>query len=97
MINAVPQLAETFLGAVPLAVLPDAVTLDGGGIGVNLTTTLHPNRGITIGPSGGYLDHALGGSMNIPGPLSGSGTLTIGDPRPQRWRTPPSRSAIPTT
>ena len=74
------QLDETFLGAVPLGVMTDAVTLDGGGIGVNKNTTLHPNRGITIGPNGGYFDHGISASLNIPGPLSGSGTLTIGNP-----------------
>lgn len=74
------QLDERVFGAVPLAVLPDAITLDGGGIGVNLTTTLHPNRGITIGPNGGYLDHGATGRLSIPGPLSGTGTLTIGNP-----------------
>jgi autotransporter-associated beta strand protein len=75
-----PQVDERVFGAVPLSVLPDAITLDGGGIGVQINTTLHPNRGITVGPDGGYFDHGLGGSLGIPGPLSGAGTLTIGDP-----------------
>jgi autotransporter-associated beta strand protein len=79
-IDGQPQLDERFLGAVPLSILPDAVTLDGGGIGVNFHTTLHPNRGITIGPGGGYFDHGAGVSLIIPGPLSGAGTLLIGNP-----------------
>jgi autotransporter-associated beta strand protein len=74
------QLDERFLGAVPVSVLPDAVTLDGGGIGVNFNTTLHPYLGITIGPDGGYFDHGASASLNIPGPLSGSGILSIGNP-----------------
>ena len=78
-INGVNQLDERVFGAVPLAVLPDAITLDGGGIGVNLATTLNPNRGVTIGPNGGYFDHGTTAALSIPGPLSGSGTLTIGD------------------
>ena len=79
IVNGLQQLSETVFGAVPLAVLPDAITLDGGGIGVNMTTTLHPNRGITIGFEGGYFDHGNGANLTIPGPLSGSGSLSIGD------------------
>jgi autotransporter-associated beta strand protein len=71
---------ETIFGAVPLAVLPDAITLDGGGIGSNTTITLHANRGVTVSPNGGYFDHGAGAGLTIPGPLSGSGTLTIGSP-----------------
>lgn len=78
-INGVSLLDERIFGAVPLAVLPDAITLDGGGIGVNMATTLNPNRGVTIGPNGGYFDHGASASLTIPGPLRGSGTLTIGD------------------
>jgi fibronectin-binding autotransporter adhesin len=80
IINSQFQLDERVFGAVPLSVLPDAITLDGGGTGVNMNTTLHPNRGITIGPNGGYFDHGAGAGLNIPGPLSGSGTLAIGNP-----------------
>ncbi len=71
---------ETAFGAVPLAVLPDAITLDGGGIGTNTTVTLHANRGITVTANGGYLDHGAGAGLSIPGPISGSGTLSIGSP-----------------
>jgi hypothetical protein len=41
---------------------------------------LHANRGVTIGPNGGYLDNAAGGDISIPGSLSGAGTLTVGSP-----------------
>jgi len=79
MISGQAQLDERVFGAVPLSVLPDAITLDGGGIGVNMNTVLHPNRGITIGSGGGYFDHGTLAGLTIPGPLSGAGTLTIGD------------------
>ncbi len=71
---------DRMFGAVPLATLADAITLDGGGIGSNTTVTLDAKRGITIGPNGGYFDNGATAGMNIPGPLSGSGALTIGDP-----------------
>lgn len=71
---------ERLFGAVPLATLANAITLDGGGIGSNQTVTLDAKRGITIGPNGGYLDHGATAGLTIPGPISGSGTLTIGDP-----------------
>jgi hypothetical protein len=71
---------ETAFGAVPLAVLNDAITLDGGGIGSNTNVTLHANRGVTVTAKGGYLDHGAGAGLSIPGPISGSGTLSIGSP-----------------
>lgn len=75
---------ETAFGAVPLSVLPDAITLNGGGIGSNTSVTLHANRGITVlgtNPlGGGYLDHGAGAGLSVPGPISGSGTLYIGSP-----------------
>jgi fibronectin-binding autotransporter adhesin len=86
---------ETIFGAVPLNTLADAITLDGGGIGSNTTVTLDAKRGITIANSagnnlgviagdatlgGGYFDHNATAGLNIPGPLSGTGSLYIGDP-----------------
>ncbi len=71
---------ERAFGAVPLSELADAITLDGGGIGSNATVTLDANRGITVTSNGGYFDHGATAGLNIPGPLSGSGDLTIGDP-----------------
>ena len=94
-VGALVTIDERLFGAVPLSVLPDAITLDGGGIGTNATITLNANRGITISNSpgnalgvlagdatkgGGYFDHGAGASMVIPGPLSGSGNLYVGDP-----------------
>jgi fibronectin-binding autotransporter adhesin len=73
---------ERMFGAVPLATLADAITLDGGGIGSNTTVTLDAKRGITVTANGGYLDHGAGASLVIPGPITASpgSTLTIGDP-----------------
>jgi autotransporter-associated beta strand protein len=71
---------ERLFGAVPLAELADAITLDGGGIGSNLTVTLNAFRGITIGPNGGYFDHGATAGMTMPGPLSGAGELSLGSP-----------------
>src|SRR2546423_1327712 len=45
--NTSAVLDERMFGAVPLATLADAITLDGGGVGTNQTITLHANRGIT--------------------------------------------------
>jgi autotransporter-associated beta strand protein len=85
---------ERLFGAVPLAEKADAIVLDGApytvgsvsctaacaGIGSNLTVTLSPLRGITIGSNGGYFDHGATAGMVIPGPITGSGPLSIGSP-----------------
>ena len=66
-------------GADPLVETADAITLDGGDIGTSFllaNATMHPNRGITITSNGGGFSMG-GGSMNIPGPLTGSGSLRI--------------------
>ena len=69
------DLEERGFGAVPLSVLPDAITLDGGAIAHSFNpTTLHENRGITIGPNGGTW---RGGSVTVPGPISGSGMFSV--------------------
>jgi fibronectin-binding autotransporter adhesin len=78
--NTASVIDERLFGAVPLSELADAITLDGGGIGTNQSVTLHQFRGITIGPNGGFLDHGAGANLTVPGPISGSGTLTIGSP-----------------
>ena len=73
---------ETGFGTVPLAVLPDAITLNGGGIGTSGSVTLHANRGITIGAEGGFLDHGATAGISVPGPITvdASRTFTIGSP-----------------
>jgi hypothetical protein len=66
---------ERGYGAAPTAFLADAITLDGGYIGHSFNaTTMHANRGITIGPNGGGWG---GGTITIPAALSGSGTFSI--------------------
>jgi hypothetical protein len=64
---------ERGFGAVPLAVLPDAIKLDGGYIGLSFSITLHANRGITVTSNGG--GYAGPSQMTVPGPLSGTGTF----------------------
>ena len=90
--NTSTVLDERLFGAVPLAPLADAITLDGAaytvgtvncpgaGIGTNQTIALHANRGITFGPNGGYFDNGAGAGLTIPGPISGSGPMAIGSP-----------------
>jgi fibronectin-binding autotransporter adhesin len=78
--NTSTVIDERLFGALPLATLADAITLDGGGIGSNQTLTLSALRGITIGPNGGYFDNGATAGMIIPGPLTAAAgnTLTIG-------------------
>lgn len=73
---------DRMFGAVPLAELADAITLDGGGIGSNATVTLSALRGITITSNGGYFDHGAGANLIIPGPITAApgAVLTIGSP-----------------
>ncbi|MEX2169271.1 MAG: hypothetical protein WD851_08170 [Pirellulales bacterium] len=66
---------ERGFGAAPLAVLPDAITLNGGSIAHSFVgTTMHANRGITIGANGGAW---AGGTITVPGPISGAGTFAV--------------------
>jgi autotransporter-associated beta strand protein len=65
-------------GAAPSSFLADAITLNNGAaIGNVNNITLHNNRGITLGAGGGKIS-VDGGSMTIPGAISGSAALTIG-------------------
>jgi autotransporter-associated beta strand protein len=66
--------SELGFGAAPTASLADAITLNGGGIGTTATTTLHANRGITVGAGGGTINTI--GTLTVPGLLSGTGQLT---------------------
>jgi uncharacterized repeat protein (TIGR01451 family) len=66
---------ERGFGAVPAEFMPDQITLNGGSIGVSFTTTLHPNRGITLGTSGGQFQ--LAANLTVPGAISGPGRLTL--------------------
>ena len=78
--NGVEQTAETGFGAVPAGFLADAITLNGGGIGVSFNLSLHANRGITVGPNGGTIYGSFGtegAPITILGAISGSGPLTV--------------------
>jgi fibronectin-binding autotransporter adhesin len=61
------------LGAVPGAPLPDAITLDGGGLRPNAGFTMNSARGITLGTNGGRI---TGSSLTVPGVITGPGSLT---------------------
>lgn len=66
------------LGRVPDVYTPDAVVLDGGSLG-NYTgmLTLHPNRGVTAGPSGAYLLGRTDGGVDVASPITGIGPVCI--------------------
>jgi fibronectin-binding autotransporter adhesin len=67
---------ETGFGAVPFGETADAITLDGGAIGVSFALTLDPFRGITVGGSGGVIN-TTAATLGIPSPVSGTGTLRL--------------------
>jgi len=67
------------LGLVPAVFEPDAIVLDGASLG-NYTglLTLHPNRGVTAGPSGAYLfGRNADGGTEVAAPITGLGSLRI--------------------
>jgi len=75
--NSSGQLSkETGFGALPFNETPDAITLDGGAIGVSFSMTLDPFRGITLGSNGGVINTAVA-TLGITGPISGTGPLRL--------------------
>ena len=75
--NATGQLSkETGFGALPTSETADAITLDGGAIGVSFSMTLDPYRGITLGGSGGVIN-TTAATLGISGPISGTGPLRL--------------------
>jgi fibronectin-binding autotransporter adhesin len=75
--NATGQLSkETGFGALPFGETPDAITLDGGAIGVSFAMTTDPFRGITLGAAGGVLN-TTSTTLGIAGPISGTGALRV--------------------
>jgi len=75
--NATGQLSkETGFGAMPVGETPDAITLDGGAIGVSFSMTIDPFRGITLGGGGGVLN-TTAATLAISSPISGTGALRI--------------------
>lgn len=66
------------LGTVPESVKPDAITLDGGGLtDVLEPLTLHANRGVTLGPGGGWFLARYYVPVDILGPITGPGSVAI--------------------
>ena len=77
VVATVQQTTELGFGAAPVAPLADAITLDGGAIGLSFSTTLHANRGITIGPNGGTFQGSGLGTMTVPGSLTAAPGTTM--------------------
>lgn len=75
------------LGAVPGAVTPASLTLNGGTLQFNATTVLATNRGITVGAAGGTfnipftaggtIDPAASTGVKYSGVITGSGNVTF--------------------
>jgi len=61
--------------AVPPSVDPDNIYVDDGCIRFSTTTTFHENRGLTVGPGGLELHPWSARTLNINGPLSGTGDI----------------------
>ena len=75
--NATGQLSkETGFGALPFGETADAITLDGGAIGVSFAMTTDPFRGVTLGAAGGVLN-TTSTTLGIAGPISGTGALRV--------------------
>jgi len=72
---------DSGFGPVPGAYKSDAIILDNGGLqndDGNYALVIHANRGITLSPRGGFLGAGyVGGSTQVDGPITGSGTLGI--------------------
>jgi fibronectin-binding autotransporter adhesin len=72
---------EAGLGPVPSSFLANNVTLNGGELRDNsgsVTLSLSPNRGVFLGPNGGYLRCGFANTLPVNGVISG-GKLTITD------------------
>ena len=71
--------SDLSFGVLPAGLTADAITLQGGAqLRANTTgITLSADRGITLGSGGGVV-RSVGYVFTIPGPIAGSGLLTIG-------------------
>ena len=65
---------ETGFGALPFGETADAITLNGGAIGVSTAIATDPFRGITLGSSGGVIN-ATSAALTLNGPITGPGAL----------------------
>ena len=84
---------DAALGVVPAFPVADSITVNGGTFANGIVSnaggafdnggifTLHPNRGVTLGSSGGTIQvgYGAGGRMSIAGVVSGDGRLTKTD------------------
>ena len=72
---------DSGFGPMPTTYTPDAILLDNGGLendDGNYTLILHPLRGITLAPRGGFLGAGYeGGAMQVDSPITGSGMLGL--------------------
>lgn len=79
--NGTIAMAVDNFGAIPGAATPNHILFEGGGVDFNGTFTIHPNRGITLGPLGGTVSIS---AVPFPtqqivtygGIMAGTGTLT---------------------
>ncbi|MGJ8650597.1 MAG: beta strand repeat-containing protein [Opitutaceae bacterium] len=68
---------EADLGANPVAIAADHLTLDGGGLRAAAALTIDDaNRGITLLDGGGLIDYNLL-EMTVAAPITGSGSLSV--------------------
>jgi autotransporter-associated beta strand protein len=74
--------SDAALGAAPVVAVADQLTLNGGELRITVAgQTLHANRGITLGSSGGTIDASTiattGATTTIAGVITGTGPLTL--------------------
>jgi fibronectin-binding autotransporter adhesin len=74
--GAVSASSDTQLGAVPASQQSANISLNGGALQANGSFTLNPNRGITLGATGGTLDALPGASLSYAGSITGNSGLT---------------------
>jgi autotransporter-associated beta strand protein len=72
--------SDANLGKIPAAAMQDNITLDGGALRFYSSGfSLNANRGIFVGPNGGWIqDDTSSGNPALGQRISGSGTLTLG-------------------
>ncbi len=68
---------ETHFGAAPAALVPDAITLNGGQIEAFSSLNFSANRGITLGTRGGIISGVAGTGDTLNQPITGTGGLTV--------------------
>ena len=69
--------ADNSLGTPPSSAVSDQITLNGGELNFRANFGISPNRGITLGPSGGTLQAWQNIQATINSVITGSGPLTL--------------------